>query len=66
MVIDYRQLNAITELNKYPIPKIDDLFDRFQNVSVMSSMDLYHGYHQVPMEQGHEYKTAFVTRYGSF
>ena len=32
----------------------------------MNSMDLYHGYHQVPMEPGHEFKTAFVTRYGSF
>ena len=66
MVIDYRQLNAITQVDKYPIPRIDDLFDRLLQASVMSSMDLYHGYHQVPMEPGHEYKTAFVTRYGSY
>ena len=66
MVIDYRLLNSITVKNKYPIPRIDDLLDQLHGSTVFSKIDLASGYHQVPIAEGHEHRTAFRTRFGSF
>ena len=66
MCVDYRALNAQTILDKYPLPRIEDLLDRLARANCISSLDLTQGYHQVQIEEGDIHKTAFVSRYGSF
>ncbi|GJR90813.1 hypothetical protein Tco_0214824, partial [Tanacetum coccineum] len=64
MCIDYRELNKLTVKNRYPLPRIDDLFDQFQGSSVYSKIDLRSGYHQLRVREEDIPKTAFRTRYG--
>ena len=68
MVVDYRPLNAVTIKNKYPLPRINDLFDQLASATVFSKMDLRSGYHQIKIKIKKEDipKTSFVTRYGLF
>ena len=66
MCIDYRGLNAITEKNTFPIPRIDDLHDRLTHAKWFTKLDLFTGYHQIPIKHGDEYKTAFTSRYGTY
>nr|GEZ31081.1 retrotransposon protein, putative, Ty3-gypsy subclass [Tanacetum cinerariifolium] len=66
MCIDYRQLNKLTVKNRYPLPRIDDLFDQLQGVSVCSKIDLRSGYHQLRVREEDIPKTAFKTRYGHY
>ncbi|XP_012461396.1 uncharacterized protein LOC105781401 [Gossypium raimondii] len=66
MCIDYRQLNKLTIKNRYPLSRIDDLFDQLQEASVFSKIDLCSGYHQLIVKEADVYKTAFRTRYGHY
>ncbi|GJW71912.1 putative reverse transcriptase domain-containing protein [Tanacetum coccineum] len=64
MSIDYRELNKLTVKNRYPLPRIDDLFDQLQGSSVYSKINLRSGYHQLRVRDEDIPKTAFRTRYG--
>ncbi|GJS44070.1 putative reverse transcriptase domain-containing protein [Tanacetum coccineum] len=64
MCIDYRELNKLTVKNRYPLPRIDDLFDQLQGSSIYSKIDLRSGYHQLRVREQDIPKTAFQTRYG--
>ncbi|GKD56542.1 putative reverse transcriptase domain-containing protein [Tanacetum coccineum] len=63
MCIDYRELNKLTVKNRYPLPRIDDLFDQLQGSSVYSKIDLRLGYHQLRVRDEDIPKTAFRIRY---
>ncbi|GJU74020.1 reverse transcriptase domain-containing protein [Tanacetum coccineum] len=63
MCIDYRELNKLTVKNRYPLPRIDDLFDQLQGSSVYSKIDLRSGYHQLRVRDEDIPKTAFRTRH---
>ncbi|GKA47727.1 putative reverse transcriptase domain-containing protein [Tanacetum coccineum] len=63
MCIDYRELNKLTVKNRYPLPRIDDLFDQLQGSSVYSKIDLRSGYHQLRVRDEDIPKTTFRTRY---
>ncbi|KAK9064954.1 hypothetical protein SSX86_016337 [Deinandra increscens subsp. villosa] len=66
MCIDYRELNKLTVKNRYPLPRIDDLFDQLQGSSFYSKIDLRSGYHQLRVRDEDVSKTAFRTRYGHY
>ncbi|GJX76325.1 putative reverse transcriptase domain-containing protein [Tanacetum coccineum] len=66
MCIDYRELNKLTIKNRYPLPRIDDLFDQLQGSSVYSKIDLWSGYHQLRIREEDIPITAFKTRYGHY
>ncbi|GKB75517.1 putative reverse transcriptase domain-containing protein [Tanacetum coccineum] len=66
MCIDYCKLNKLTVKNRYPLPRIDDLFDQLQGSSVYSKINLRLGYHQLRVREEDIPKTAFRTRYGHY
>ncbi|KAC9469347.1 hypothetical protein E3N88_45779 [Mikania micrantha] len=66
MCIDYRGLNKVTIKNRYPLPRIDDLFDQLQGSSYNSKIDLRSGYHQLRIQEDNISKTPFRTRYGHY
>jgi len=66
VVIDYRALNDITVKNKYPLPLMDDLFDRTAGACFFTSIDLRNGFHQIAIPPEDREKTAFRTRFGHF
>ncbi|GKB04538.1 putative reverse transcriptase domain-containing protein [Tanacetum coccineum] len=66
MCIDYRELNKLTIKNRYPLPRINDLFDQLQGSSVYSKIDLRSGYHQLRICGEDIPITAFRTRYGHY
>jgi hypothetical protein len=61
--VDYRPLNAVTVKNKYPLSRIDILFDQLAGVKVFSNIDLRSGYHQIKIRSEDIPKTGFSTRY---
>jgi hypothetical protein len=66
MCVDYRPLDEVTIKNKYPLPRIDILFDQLTGARVFSKIDLKSGYHQIRIRPEDIPKTAFTTRYGLF
>src|SRR4051812_12535186 len=66
MCVDYRPLNLATINNKYPLPRINDLYDQLAGSSVFSKMDLRLGYHQTKIRNEDIAKTAFTTSYGLY
>jgi hypothetical protein len=59
-------LNEVTIKNKYPLPRIDDLFDQLQGAKYFSKIDLRSGYHQLRIKEADIQKTTFVTTYGQY
>ena len=66
MCVDYRGLNRITRKNRHPLPRIDELIDRFRGARYFTKLDLLSGYHQQRIFEPHSHKTAFCCRYGHF
>jgi hypothetical protein len=66
MCVDYEALNKVTVKNRYPLPRIDDLFDRLSGAKMFSRIDLRLGYYQIQIVEGDEEKIACHTRYGSY
>nr|GEU71996.1 putative reverse transcriptase domain-containing protein [Tanacetum cinerariifolium] len=66
MCINYRELNKLTGKNRYPLPRIDDLFDQLQGSSIYSKIDLRSGYHQLRVREQDVPKTAIRTGYGHY
>jgi hypothetical protein len=66
MCVDYMTLNDVAVKNKYPLPRIEDLFDQMRGARVFSKIDLRSGYHQIKIRPSDIPKTAFSTRYGLY
>ena len=66
LCIDYRQLNRVTIKNRYPLLRIDDLYDQLGEAQVYSKIYLITGYHQLRVREADLTKTTFRTRYGHF
>jgi hypothetical protein len=64
--VDYHSLNEVTIKNKYPLPRIEDLFDQMKGASVFSKIDSRSGYHQLRIRESDIPKTTFRTRYGLY
>jgi hypothetical protein len=59
--VDYHSLNEVTIKNKYPLPRIDDLFNQLKGACVFSKIDLRSGYHQLKIQSSDIPKTTFIT-----
>ena len=66
MCVDYRGLNDVTIKNKYPLSRIEDLFNQMRGAKVFSKIELRSSYHQLKIRQEDIPKTAFTTRYGLY
>jgi len=66
LCVNYRKLNAETEMDAYPMPRIDNILDQVGQAKYITTLDLAKGYWQVPVAVEDQYKTAFVTSQGLF
>ena len=66
MCVDYRELNKVTIKNRYPLPRIDDLFDQLKGATVFLKIDLRSRYHQLNIKESDVPKLNFRTRYGHY
>ena len=66
MVVNYRHTNMLTVVDKFTIPRIDEMLDRVGDASYLSKLDLHSGFHQIRVHQDHVERTAFRTKYGTF
>ena len=66
LCVDYRRLNDITVKDRYPLPLISEIFDKFSGAKIFTQLDVKEAYHQVRIKAGEEWKTAFRTRFGHF
>jgi hypothetical protein len=66
LCVDYRALNEVTIKNKYPLPRIDDLFDQLHGACVLSKIDLRSRYHQLKIREYDITKTAFISMFGLY
>jgi hypothetical protein len=66
MCVDYHSLSEVTIKNNYSLPRIDDLFDQLKGASILSTIDLRSGYHQLKIRASDIPKTTFITRYGLY
>lgn len=64
--VDYRALNAITEKSRYPIPNINETLSRLGRAKIFTKLDVVAAFNRIRIKEGHEYLTAFNTRYGQF
>ena len=66
LCVDYRKLNAITVKNRYPLPLVSEMLDRFGKAKIFTKLDVRNAYHRIRIRPGDEWKTAFKTRYGHY
>jgi hypothetical protein len=66
LCVDYHTLNEVTVKNKYPLPRIDGLFDQLCGACMFSKIDLRSGYHQLKIQECDIPKTTFISRYGLY
>lgn len=66
LCVDYRQLNEITKKNRYPLPLIEEIQDRFRGTTWFTGLDIRDAYHKIRIKEGEEWKTAFKTRFGLY
>ena len=64
--MDYRALNKLTVKNRYPLPRIDDLFDKLHGAKYFSSLGAASGFHQILLKEKDRPKTAFITPFGHY
>jgi len=66
MVIDYRKLNKVTIVDKYPLPDINEVLAQLGNNKIFSVVDLKSGFHQIPLKESDIEKTAFSVNNGTY
>ena len=66
LCVDFRRLNSVTRKNRYPLPLITELMDRLQGAKWFTKFDVREGFHRIRIKEGHEWMTAFKTKYRLF
>ena len=64
--VDYRKLNAVMKQDRWPMPKVEEIFDEVKGSKIFTAIDLFQGYWQIKMDEACKEKTTFICRYGTF